>query len=109
MLGKALHPNAVIVKQEAGWFQLQEEKRHRKTTEKLALQQEKDQIAKEREDSRRAIAYLRNLLYKKLGGNIDVLLASNLRVPITEPTLSMPALSLQEVLSIAFSIVGGAS
>jgi hypothetical protein len=32
--GKAPHPNAIIVKQEGGWFQLREEKRQRKTTEK---------------------------------------------------------------------------
>jgi hypothetical protein len=56
--GKAPHPDAVIVKQEAGWFQLCKEKRQRKATEKLALQQEKDRIAKKREDSRRTIAYL---------------------------------------------------
>jgi hypothetical protein len=31
-IGKALHPDAVIVKQEAGWFQLKEAKRVRKTT-----------------------------------------------------------------------------
>jgi hypothetical protein len=48
-------------------------------------------------------------LHKKLKGDIDVLLARNLRVPITEPTLSMPAPSLQGVPSIAFSITGGAS
>jgi hypothetical protein len=35
--GKAPHPDAVIVKQEAGWFQLREGKRQRKTMEKLAL------------------------------------------------------------------------
>jgi hypothetical protein len=34
--GKAPHPNAVIVKQEAGWFQLKETKRLKKTAEKLA-------------------------------------------------------------------------
>jgi hypothetical protein len=81
--GKAPHPDAVIVKQEAGWFQLRDDKRQRKAAEKLALQQEKDQIAKEREDSRRTISYLQELLHKKLGGNIDVLLAGNPGVPIT--------------------------
>ena len=35
-LDKALHPDVVVVKQEAGWFQLYEEKRQRKTTKKLA-------------------------------------------------------------------------
>ena len=46
---------------------------------------------KERENSRCTIAYLQEFLYKKLGDDIDVLLASNLGVPIMEPTLSMPA------------------
>jgi hypothetical protein len=35
--GKAPHPDVVVVKQEAGWFQLRKEKRQRKTAEKLAL------------------------------------------------------------------------
>jgi hypothetical protein len=35
--GKAPHLDAVIVKQEAGWFQLCEEKCHRKAAEKLAF------------------------------------------------------------------------
>jgi hypothetical protein len=52
---------------------------------------------------------MQELLYKKLGGDIDVLLAGNLEVPITEPTLSTPAPSLQGVPSVAFPVVGGAS
>ena len=40
--GKAPPPDVVIVKQEASWFQLQVEKRQRKTAEKLAVQQEKE-------------------------------------------------------------------
>jgi hypothetical protein len=36
--GKAPHPDAMIVKQETGWFQLRVEKRQRKTAEKLAVQ-----------------------------------------------------------------------
>jgi hypothetical protein len=39
-VGKAPHPDAMIVKQEAGWFQLWEEKQQRKIAEKLALQRE---------------------------------------------------------------------
>jgi hypothetical protein len=35
-VGKAPHPDAIIVKHEAGWFQLKEEKRLKKTAEKLA-------------------------------------------------------------------------
>jgi TPP-dependent indolepyruvate ferredoxin oxidoreductase alpha subunit len=38
--GKAPHPDAVIVKQEAGWFQLWAEKRQKKTAEKLAARKE---------------------------------------------------------------------
>jgi hypothetical protein len=72
------------------------------------LQQKKEQIAKEREDSRRMIAYLQQLLHKKLGGDIDSLLAGNLEVPVGEPTLSMPTPSLEGVPSVAFPIVGGA-
>ena len=107
--GKAPHSNAIIVKQEAGWFQLREEQRQRKTAEKLALQQEKDQIAKEKEDNRRTIAYLQEFLHKKLGGDIDVSLVGNLRVPIIEPTLSTPAPLLQGIPSVAFPIARGAS
>jgi hypothetical protein len=107
--GKAPHPDAVVVKQEAGWFQLREEKCQRKAAEKLALQQEKDRIAKEREDSRRTIAYLQELLQNKLGANIDVLLARNPGVPITEPSLSTPAPSLQGIPSLAFPAARGAT
>jgi hypothetical protein len=49
---KAPHPDAVIIKQEASWFQLRAEKRQRKTVEKLAAQQEKERLAKEAEDAR---------------------------------------------------------
>ena len=59
--GKALHLDAVIVKQEAGWFQLWEEKGKRKATEKVALQLENERVAK-KEDQRHTIAYLQELL-----------------------------------------------
>jgi hypothetical protein len=45
--GKATHLDAVIVKQEAGWFQVRAEKQQRKTAKKLAAQQEKERLAKE--------------------------------------------------------------
>ena len=64
---------------------------------------------KERDGNRRTIAYLWELLQKKLGGNIDVLLPGNLGVPISKPTLSTLAPSLLGVPSVAFPIVGGAS
>jgi hypothetical protein len=73
------------------------------------VQQEKEQIAKEREDSRRTIAYLQQLLHKKLGGDIDSLLVGNLKVPVGEPTLSTSAPSLEGVPSVAFPVAGGAS
>ena len=57
----------------------------------------------------RMIAYLQELLYKKLEGSIDILLAGNLRVPITKPILSMPAPSLQGIPSIAFLVARRAS
>jgi hypothetical protein len=47
---KAPHPNAIIVKQEVGWFQLREEKCQKKTVEKLALQCEKECLAKDTKD-----------------------------------------------------------
>ena len=75
----------------------------------MALQQEKDQIAKKREDSRCTIAYFPKLLHKKLGGDIDVLLASNLGVPIIEPILSTRAPLLQGTPSIPFPVARGAS
>jgi hypothetical protein len=74
----------------------------------LALQQEKDRLVKEREDSRSTIAYLQELLHKNLGGDINVFLAGNLGVPITEPTLSTPAPSLQGDPSVAFPVARGA-
>jgi hypothetical protein len=51
--GKAPHPDAVIVKQEAGWFQLKEAKRLRKIAEKLAEQCEREHLAKENEEQRK--------------------------------------------------------
>ena len=61
------------------------------------------------EDSRHTIAYLQELLQRKLGSNIDVLLPINLGVPITETTLSTPAPLLPGVPSVVFLVVGGAS
>ena len=107
--GKAPHPDVVIVKQEAGWFQEREEKCKKKIVEKLAQQQENERIAKEREDQRRMIAFLQELLQKQLGGNIDVLLPDNLGIPVNEPIMSTPASSLPEVPSVAFPTAGGAS
>ena len=36
-VGKAPHPNAVVVKQEGGWFQAREEKQKQKTAEKISM------------------------------------------------------------------------
>ena len=60
-IGKAPHLDVVVVKQEAGWFQLQAEKRQRKTVEKLVVQQEKKRFAKEAENSRNLVALLNQL------------------------------------------------
>ena len=69
---------------------------------------ENERIAKEREDQRRTIAYLQDLLQKQLGGNIDVLLPCNLKVPVKEPILPMPSPSLAGIPSIAFPTTSGA-
>ena len=106
--GKAPHLDVVIVNQEAGWFQFWEEKCKRKTAEKLVLHQENERIMMERDDSWHTIAYLQELLQKQLGGNIDVLLLGNLKVPINEPTLFMPAPSIPRIPSIAFLVARGA-
>ena len=37
VVGKAPHLDAMVIKQETGWFQLRAEKRQRKTSEKLAM------------------------------------------------------------------------
>jgi hypothetical protein len=66
--GKAPHPNAVIVKQEAGWFQLKEAKRLKKTAEKLAKQRERERLRKENEEQRKKNERLEQLIKEKLGG-----------------------------------------
>jgi hypothetical protein len=48
--GKAPHPDAIIVKQEAGWFLLKKAKRLKKIAEKLAEQRERERLAKENEE-----------------------------------------------------------
>jgi hypothetical protein len=55
------------------------------------------------------LLYYRTLFQRKLGGDIDSLLAGNPKVPFSEPSLSTPAPSLQGVPSIAFPLAGGAS
>ena len=67
---KALHLNAVVVKQEASWFQLRVEKRQKKTAEKLAVQQEKERLAKKAEDARNQVALLKQLFEQQYGTNI---------------------------------------
>ena len=57
--GKTPHLDTMIIKQEAGWFQLQAEKRQRKTGEKLAAQQEKERLTKEVEDARNQVVLLK--------------------------------------------------
>ena len=65
---------------------------------------------REREGGPKAtIAYLQELLQKQLGGNIDVLLPGNLKVPVSEPILSMPVPLLLGVPFVAFPAAGGAS
>jgi hypothetical protein len=56
--GKAPHLDDVIIKQEANWFQLQEEKRQKKNAEKLALQRKKEYLEKDVVDIRNQLALL---------------------------------------------------
>jgi hypothetical protein len=88
---------------------LWEEKQQRKIAEKLALQREKECLAKNAEDNKKKISLLLELIQTKLGGDIDALLASNLEVPLSVPSLSTPAPSLPRVSSIAFPLAGRAS
>jgi hypothetical protein len=67
-VGKAPHPDAVIVKQEAGWFQLKEAKRLKKTAEKLSEQCERERLVKENEEQRRKNELLEQLIKEKLEG-----------------------------------------
>jgi hypothetical protein len=90
------------VKQEAGWFQLKEAKRLKKTAEKLAEQRERERLAKENEEQRWKNELLEQLIKEKLGGNIEVLLSGKL----DEPSLSTPAPILQGIQSMAVPAVG---
>jgi hypothetical protein len=107
--GKAPHPDAVIVKHEAGWFQMHEEKRQKKNAEKLALQNERKCLAKDTADARNQLALLLQLIQLRLGGNIDALLSSNLQVPMPLPSLSTGAPSLPRVLSVVIALARRAS
>ena len=59
---KAPHLDAMVVKQEAGWFQLWEEKRKQKTKEKLVAKQEMERLAKEAEDAKNQVGFMKQLL-----------------------------------------------
>jgi hypothetical protein len=99
---KALHPDVVIVKQEAGWFQLKEAKRLKKTAEKLAKQSERERLAKENEEQRKKNERLEQLIKEKLGGNIEALLSGKL----DRPSPSTPAPILQGVQAMAVPAAG---
>jgi hypothetical protein len=107
--GKAPHPDAVIVKQEACWFQLWAEKRQRKTAEKLAVQQEKERLAKEAEDARNQVVLLKQLSERQYGGDIQALLAGNVQVPGPHPHAGTPAPTVPGVPSPAFVLPQGVS
>jgi hypothetical protein len=81
---------------------LQEEKQQKKIVEKLALQCEKEHLAKDAEDNKRKIALLLQLFQSKLGNDIDALLASNLQVPLPIPFLSTPTPLLPGILFVVF-------
>jgi hypothetical protein len=100
--GKAPHPNAVIVKHEAGWFQLKEAKRLKKIAKKLAEQHERERLAKENEEQRKKNKRLEQLIKEKLGGDIDVLLSGKFE----GPSSSIPAPILQGVQAMVVPAVG---
>jgi hypothetical protein len=83
----APHPDAVIMKQEAGWFQLKEAKRQKKIAKKLAEQRERKHLAKENEEQRKKNELLEHLIKEKLGGNIEAFLSGKLG----RPSPSIPA------------------
>ena len=66
-VGKALHPDVVVFKQEGGWFQAREEKWKRKTAEKIATRQEIERLAKEAEDARNQVVLMKQLLEQQYG------------------------------------------
>jgi hypothetical protein len=101
--GKAPHPDAVIVKQEAGWFQLKEAKRLRKIAEKLAKQRERERLAKENEEQRTKNERLEQLIKEKLGGDIDVLLLGKSEGPFPSTPLLIP----QGVQIMVVPVAGG--
>jgi hypothetical protein len=85
---KAPHPDAVIVKHEAGWFQLKEAKQQKKIAEKLAEQRERERLAKENEEQRKKNELLEQLIKEKLGGNIEAFLSGKLGGP--SPSTPIP-------------------
>jgi hypothetical protein len=105
--GKAPHPDAVIVKQEAGWFELRAEKRQRKSAKKLATQQEKERLAKEAEDARNQVALLKQLFERQYGGDVQALLVGNVQVPGPHPPAGTPAPTVLGVPSPAFILPQG--
>ena len=88
---KALHPDVVVVKQEADWFQLWEEKRKKKMVEKLATKVERERLAKDVEDARNEVACMKQLLEQQCGPNIQALLARSVQVLWPHPHASTPA------------------
>jgi predicted phosphohydrolase len=95
---KAPHPDAVIVKQEAGWFQLKEAERLKKTAEKLAKQREREHLVKENEEQRKKNERLEQLIKEKLGGNIEALLFGKLDRP--SPSTSAPILQGVQAMAV---------
>ena len=84
--GKAPHPDAVVVKQEADWFQLREERKKRKTAEKLAAQAERERLAKVAEDAKDELAQLKLILQQQCGPDFRVLLGRGVHAPANTST-----------------------
>lgn len=100
--GKAPHPDAVVVKQEADWFQLRAEKRMRKTAEKLAAQAERERLAKDAEDAKNELARLQLLLKQQCGLDFRALLGKGIQVPGPLAHASTPAPTVPGVPSPSF-------
>ena len=106
---KASHPDAMIVKHEVGWFQLRAEKRQRIIAEQLAMQQEKERLAKKVEEARNQVAPLSQLFKRQYGGDIQAFLAGNVQVARLHPSANTPAPTVPKVPLPTFVLLQGAS
>ena len=105
--GETPHSDAMVIKQEASWFQLWKEKRQKKTAKKLVVKQEKERLAKEVEDARNQVVLLKQIFEQQYGTDIQALLARSVQVPRPHPPTSTPAPTVPRVPSPAFVFLHG--